>query len=304
MSLNEAAPEGATTISAEGEDIKTALAAAATELGVDAGGLRYEVDKSWFRNENGSVVPRDTVKVIVWQRDASEVAVIGDTSKWMTELLKHLEIDGQVNVALADAAVAVRIRCDKAGRLVGRRGRTLQAVEHLLAQSVGADHPDARFRIDVADTRKREDRDERGGRRDRGERRDRGDRGERRDRGDRGERRDRGDRGGRRDKQDDARNQRRLEDLAKKIAKRVAKSGESEVVRKELNSFDRRIVHVTIAEVDGVGTRSIGDGNHKQIEIYPLNEFTDDDTSTDEVTDVEESVEESVEASEGTEASA
>ncbi len=301
MSLNEAAPEGATTISAEGEDIKTALAAAATELGVDAGGLRYEVDKSWFRNENGSVVPRDTVKVIVWQRDASEVAVIGDTSKWMTELLKHLEIDGQVNVALADAAVAVRIRCDKAGRLVGRRGRTLQAVEHLLAQSVGADHPDARFRIDVADTRKREDRDERGGRRDRGERRDRGDRGERRDRGDRGERRDRGDR---RDKQDDARNQRRLEDLAKKIAKRVAKSGESEVVRKELNSFDRRIVHVTIAEVDGVGTRSIGDGNHKQIEIYPLNEFTDDDTSTDEVTDVEESVEESVEASEGTEASA
>lgn len=85
--------------------------------------------------------------------------------------------------------------------------------------------------------------------------------------------------------------------MARKIAERVATSGESEVVRKELNSFDRRVIHVTVAEIDGVGTRSIGEGNHKQIEIYPKgNELTDEDLSTDEV------VGESVEA--GTEATA
>ena len=283
MSLNEAAPEGATTVSAEGDDIKSALAAAATELGIDAGGLRYEIDKSWFRNENGSVVPRDTVKIIAWQRDASEVAVIDDTSKWMTELLEHMEIEGKVTVTLRNDTVTVRIQCDKAGRLVGRRGRTLQAVEHLLAQSVGADHPDASFRIDVADTRKREDRDDRGRGRDRDDRRGRG-----RDRD-----RDRDDRRG---KKDDAENQRRLRRLARKIAERVVKTGEPEVVRKELNSFDRRIIHVTVADIDGAGTRSIGEGNHKQIEIFPKGELTDDDTSTDEVPIVE--------AAEGAEATA
>jgi len=290
MSLTEAAPEGATTTTAEGDDIKGALAAASAELGVDASALNYEIDKSWFRNEAGSVVPRDTVRIVVWQRDPAEVAVLDDTASWVKELLKNMEIDGEVSVTRRGDTVTVRIKCETAGRLVGRRGRTLQAVEHLLAQSVGADYPDANFRIDVADTRKREDRDDRGDRR--GRDRDRGDRGDRRGRG-RGRDRDRGDR---RDKKDDARNKRRLEDMAKKIAKRVSETGEAEVVRKELNSFDRRIIHVTIADIDGVGTRSIGEGNHKQIEIYPMGELTDDDTSTDEVP--------LVEAAEGAEATA
>ena len=57
--------------------------------------------------------------------------------------------------------------------------------------------------------------------------------------------------------------------MAEKIAARVRETGEPELIRKELNAFDRRIVHVAVSELDGVGTRSIGEGNLKQIEIYP-----------------------------------
>lgn len=56
--------------------------------------------------------------------------------------------------------------------------------------------------------------------------------------------------------------------MAENIGKRVGKTGEAEIVRKELNSFDRRVVHMAIADMEGVGSRSLGDGTHKQIEIY------------------------------------
>ena len=58
--------------------------------------------------------------------------------------------------------------------------------------------------------------------------------------------------------------------MARKIVDRVLETGEAETVRKELNSFDRRIVHLVATETEGVGSRSIGDGSYKQIEIYPM----------------------------------
>ena len=56
--------------------------------------------------------------------------------------------------------------------------------------------------------------------------------------------------------------------MAQKVGNRVLETGESEVIRKELNGFDRRVVHMAISEMEGVATRSIGDGSLKQIEIY------------------------------------
>ncbi len=63
--------------------------------------------------------------------------------------------------------------------------------------------------------------------------------------------------------------QKKLERMARKIVERVLSTGEAEVVRKELNSYDRRIVHLVATETKGVGSRSLGDGSYKQIEIYP-----------------------------------
>jgi predicted RNA-binding protein Jag len=56
--------------------------------------------------------------------------------------------------------------------------------------------------------------------------------------------------------------------MARKMAERVLETGEAEQVRRTLNSYNRRIVHMTIKEVEGVGSRSLGEGNDKTIELY------------------------------------
>jgi predicted RNA-binding protein Jag len=59
--------------------------------------------------------------------------------------------------------------------------------------------------------------------------------------------------------------------MARKIAERVLETGDAEEVRRELNSYDRRIVHKTVSEIDGVSTRSMGEGSTKTIEIHREN---------------------------------
>ncbi len=279
-------PEGTTTVTAEGDDIQSAVALAAGKLETKPAGVVWSLDKSWFRNDAGGVVPRDTVRIVAWARDAEELEAADDAQAWLETLLGHMGFE-EVKVTARvghNGAVTLEADVDAGARLVGKRGRTLEAVTFLLQQSIGADYPDRTFRLDV--TKKPEDREARGDRdRDRGRGRDRDDRGRGRDRDDRGRGRDRDDRGRGRDRDDrgrgrgrgrgrdrDDRNSKadvkKLTGIAEKIAKRVIETGESEVVRKELNSFERRIIHVAISELDGVATRSIGEGNLKQIEIY------------------------------------
>jgi predicted RNA-binding protein Jag len=56
--------------------------------------------------------------------------------------------------------------------------------------------------------------------------------------------------------------------MARKMAERVLDTGEAEQVRRTLNSYNRRIVHMTIKEIEGVGSRSLGEGNDKTIELF------------------------------------
>ena len=109
------------------------------------------------------------------------------------------------------------------------------------------------FHISVAD--KRDDNDDRRGR---GRDRDRNDR-----RG-RGRDRDRNDRSSRTSEKDEE----SLQRMARKIAERVLETGEAEQVRRTLNSYNRRIVHMVVKDIDGVGSRSLGDGQEKTIELY------------------------------------
>ncbi len=276
---NEAAPEGAQTVTTIGEDVQKAVAGAASELGVPADAIRYEVDVSYFRNDTGGMVPRDDVRIIAWARDMGEVEVMSDATNWVNTLLGHLEIEATSAAKLSGKTCRVVLSgVSDAGRLVGRRGRTIQGIEHMLNMAVGPDHEDVTFKIDIADKREREDRDEdRGERRERGDRdRDRGrgrDRDDRRGRGRdrddrRGRGRDRDDRGGRGGRGND-RDGEKLRRMAQKIIARVKETGKAERVRKELNGYDRRIIHLEAREHEGVDTRSIGDGSYKQIEFFP-----------------------------------
>ncbi len=208
---------------------------------------------------------------------------------WVKGLLDAMGRSGTVRGEMrGDAAVVFLDVGEHARHLVGRGGSTLRAIQWILEQSVGPNFNGTEFRIDVAraddggrGADRGGDRGGRGGYRDdRGPRRDerpafRDDRGPRRD--DRGPRRD--DRGPRRDDRAGAPSgggagfrrggdDEELKRLARKLAEKVADSGAPEVIRRELNSYDRRLVHIEVAEVAGAKSRSIGEGHDRRVEIY------------------------------------
>ena len=68
----------------------------------------------------------------------------------------------------------------------------------------------------------------------------------------------------------DGRRETRDEDLialAKDAARQVSKSGRSKRLR-QMNAYERRLVHMTIREMRGMGSRSEGDGYLKRVRIF------------------------------------
>ena len=52
---------------------------------------------------------------------------------------------------------------------------------------------------------------------------------------------------------------------------REAKKGDKPVVSEPLSAFDRRIIHTTLRDDDGVTTRSLGEGEFKRVQVLPTN---------------------------------
>ena len=59
-----------------------------------------------------------------------------------------------------------------------------------------------------------------------------------------------------------------LEELARETAERVKASGEEEEL-KPMNPADRRVVHMTLREIEGVESESRGDGFDRRIVVVP-----------------------------------
>jgi len=95
--------------------------------------------------------------------------------------------------------------------------------------------------------------------------RDREDRGERRERGERGERGGRRREGGRGEHRSEM-SEEDLRALALDKAKEVKKWGEA-VTLPEMNAHDRRIIHVTLQDDEGITTQSEGEGAMKKVVI-------------------------------------
>jgi predicted RNA-binding protein Jag len=270
---SQAPVEGA--VIGEGEDLRSALQDAGAKLEVDGSMLQYKLDLSHFKNaKSGINMGVDTVKLWAWPKDPALIEVSEAARAWMAELLERMDFGGKVAVRVDGNVVRLSVDTPKGGHLVGKRGVTIDAVRTLLDASLGAEHPDFVFKVDVADQR-REREDDRGRGRDRDDRgrgrgRDRDDRGRGRgrDRDDRGRGRDRDDRGRERDDDESRKTRNRdVERLAHRLAKKVLSSGESELIRKEMNSYARRIVHMVVAEYEGLETESVGEGQHKQVRI-------------------------------------
>jgi predicted RNA-binding protein Jag len=194
---------------------------------------------------------------------------------WFRMLLTSMDVVGTVEATEADGHIHLAITADKAGRIIGRRGVTLSAIRHLLKLALSS-HGDFVIDVDIPDARDgdgpRPEREPRGD--DRGPRRD--DRGPRADgprRDDRGPRRD--DRGPRRDdrRPDDGPKseypEEKLVAIAKRAAEKVVETGRPVTINLVLNSYDRRIVHVTVQDLDGVESQSVLKDGKKYIQVLP-----------------------------------
>jgi spoIIIJ-associated protein len=65
----------------------------------------------------------------------------------LIEMMDLIGIGGDVQVESRDNSVQLKVRTDQPGRMIGRKGQTIDAIEHLMNGIHGADHP--RIRITV-----------------------------------------------------------------------------------------------------------------------------------------------------------
>jgi spoIIIJ-associated protein len=61
-----------------------------------------------------------------------------------------------------------------------------------------------------------------------------------------------------------------LRDMATKVASRVAQTGRS-ITLEPMSAADRRMVHVALADYQGVRTESVGLGDDRKVTIFPTN---------------------------------
>lgn len=306
-------PEGVQTVTAEGRDLYSAIAAAAESLEVPAGRVGYDLDLSFFRGAGGNSIPRDHVRIIAYAReggaepaaapvaaparDASEPdeprrpaglrgAEEGTTeasefaTQWFVTLLEHMNVTGTVRGTGAEGRVHLHVEAERAGRIIGKRGATLGAIRHLLRLALERfDNPV--IDVDVADprdsdrgdrrSRRRDDDDRRGRGRDRDRRgRDRDDRRGRNRDDRRGRSRDRDRRGrDRDDRREGSIPEEKLRELARRAAHKARETGKTITVNLELNSYDRRLVHLEVAEIEGVSTQSQVRDGVKYVQVIP-----------------------------------
>ena len=246
-------------ITTEGNTIGEALRKAADQLGVPVEQVDHKLDLNHFRNESGRPVAVDSVKIICWAADPSEKEGAFAAKAWLEGLISAMGLEGTVKARnIKEKKATIAVDSESARFLVGRGGSTLQAIQLMLNTAMANEYAEWEFDIDVQGGRREE----------RGDRdRDRGDRGDRDRRGGR----DRDRRGGRGNSDSDRCSDRdvtELKKLARRLAESVAGGGDSEVIRKPLNSFERRIVHMEIADMDGVSTETVEQDGDRKIRIF------------------------------------
>jgi spoIIIJ-associated protein len=68
------------------------------------------------------------------------------------------------------------------------------------------------------------------------------------------------------DHRDHARDEELIE-LVREVAQQVESTGDAKRLH-EMNAYERRLVHVTIRQTEGLGSRSEGNGSLKRVKIY------------------------------------
>lgn len=161
-------------------------------------------------------------------------------------MLDYLGLDAELKVEAQENRLAIRINSSEPGRIIGRKGQTLESLQLLLNRIMFKGDEDCpRISIDI-------DGDAEGGARPRRERSDRGERAPR-------ERRERRER-------HNSVSEEQLVAQALDAAKEVKKWGEP-VTLPKMTAHDRRIIHITLEKDPELQTESEGEGSLKKVVI-------------------------------------
>ena len=186
--------------------------------------------------------------------DATVEAAAAFAGAWFEKLMDHMDIEGTVTASARGGRVHLDVQAERAGRVIGKRGSTLRAVRHLLRLSVLEHHGDLTLDIDVEDPRRPKDEGAKRGERPRKSGGGGGGRG-------RGERRSKGGSA--------EYSEEKLNALARRAAEKAVETGKTITINLELSSYDRRLVHVAISEVDGVRSESEVRDGVKYVQVIP-----------------------------------
>lgn len=176
--------------------------------------------------------------------------------KTLATMFDYLGLTGTFRIEEKGNKLAVKIASEDAGRIIGRKGQTLDSLQLLVNRIMFKDAEDCpHILLDIDGYAK--------GEREPRERRDGEDEGERQPR----ERRERRERRPRREEGAAERTPaEQLEQQALDAAKEVKRWGEP-VKMPEMNAHDRRIIHVTLQNDPEITTESEGEGAYKKVVI-------------------------------------
>jgi spoIIIJ-associated protein len=156
------------SIESEGETIDEAIANAVATLGIPRERVRVEILNDAKRGLLGFGGQRARVRVspraetpATEQARAAHVAPGEDAVRVLSELLALMGVPGKVERSTDEAGqVVLRIASEFGGLLIGRRGQTLDALEHLINRIVTrSDEQSGRILVDAEGYRERRSRE-------------------------------------------------------------------------------------------------------------------------------------------------
>jgi spoIIIJ-associated protein len=174
----------------------------------------------------------------------------GQIIEMLARMFDYLSLSGEFKVVEKGSKIGVLISSDDAGRIIGRKGQTLESLQLLVNRMLFKSDENAPLVTLDIDGYADGDRDRRGKSRDKDANGENGDYPRR----------------PRRNGNNSRSNVAQLELQAQDAAKEVKRWGEP-IRLPEMNAHDRRIIHITLKDDPEVVTESIGEGAMKKVMI-------------------------------------
>jgi len=139
-------------LAVEGETLEAALRDAREQLGVQGSHeMGYEFDRDHFRKG------ADTVRIYAWLKEENTVGAVRDAMAFVHGFLEHFGVDdGDVQIQEEDGKTVLSLTVGDLGNLlIGRDGKNLAALQHILTKALIHRGHEAKIVLDIEDYRAR-----------------------------------------------------------------------------------------------------------------------------------------------------